>query len=328
MSNLVGFQKILVATDFSPHAEAALKQAVWLARQTGATIALIHVLPDLRKAVLTASSSAQRDLFFGEGEKFQQEIREESLARMRFVLAKLHVEDLGIHCEVLLGDPSLAIIHEVQRGGYDAVFVGTRNQSAWERFVMGSTAKRLIRNCPSPVWTVNASSHEVPRKVLVATDFSDASRRAALLGRRIARQADAEFHVVHIIDSEEIPVGIIEKLSAGSTLRDEMNSIGQHKMADFIAGLDANPEPAHSHVFWGIASQDIPKLAEQLKIDLVVLGSVGRSGIKGVLLGNTAEKILNSCDCSILAVKPEGFVSPIEPAFWPLHVGEHVAPAT
>ena len=49
------------------------------------------------------------------------------------------------------------------------------------------------------------------------------------------------------------------------------------------------------------------------------MGTVGRSGIKGVLLGNTAEKVLTTCDCSLLTVKPEGYESPISPPFWPLH---------
>lgn len=319
MTNLIGFQNVLVATDFSPDAEAALKEAIWIARQAGTQITLIHVLSDLRKALLSASSDAQLDSIYGDGEKIQQEIREESLTRMHFLIEKLNANDLRVKCHVLLGDPSISIIHEVQRGKFDAVFVGTRNQSAWERFVMGSTAKRLIRKCPVPVWTVNTASSEVPRKILAATDFSEVSRRAALLGRRIARQSDAEFHLVHIIDAQELPASFIEKIAPGTTLHDELKSIAQRKMAEFITLFDGNPEPIHSHVSWGIAAQDIPKLAEQLKIDLLVLGSVGRSGIKGVLLGNTAEKLLNSCNCSILAVKPEGFVSPIEPAFWPLH---------
>lgn len=47
--------------------------------------------------------------------------------------------------------------------------------------------------------------------------------------------------------------------------------------------------------------------------DLIVIGTVGRSGIQGLLLGNTAEKVLDTCDCSIFTVKPDGFVSPIQP---------------
>lgn len=312
MMNQTSLQNLLVATDFSPHADAALQQAIWLARQTGAILTLVHVLPDLNQVLLAVSTSTQCDLICSESESFQEEVREESLARMHFLISKLEGDDLNIKCEVLLGDPWIAIIREVQHGQYDAVFVGTRNQSAWERFIMGSTAKRLIRKCPSLVWTVNATSSPVPKKVLVATDFSDVSRRATQLARRIARQADAELHVVNIIDWRDLPADTLQKLPAGALLRDEMVSVAQKKLNQFTASIDSNPEPIFSHAFWGNPAPDIAKLAQQLHADLLVLGSIGRSGIKGVFLGNTAEKLLDSCDCSILTVKPEEFISPIE----------------
>jgi len=62
-------------------------------------------------------------------------------------------------------------------------------------------------------------------------------------------------------------------------------------------------------------------LADRLKVDLIALGTVGRSGVEGLLLGNTAENVLAESDCDILAVKPAGFVSPISPATWQLHPG-------
>jgi nucleotide-binding universal stress UspA family protein len=63
----------------------------------------------------------------------------------------------------------------------------------------------------------------------------------------------------------------------------------------------------------------VKRVAEHVQADLIAMGTVGRSGIKGLLLGNTAEKVLGACDLSMLTVKPDGFVSPIEPACWPLH---------
>ncbi len=324
MTNTIGFQHILVATDFSPHAEAALKQAIWIARQSGAKIVLTHVLPDFRKAVLAASSDAQLDMFFGQGDLLQHEIRAESDARMQSLIATLGATDLGIRCETLLGDPSIAIIHAVQQERHDLVLVGTRNQSVWEKFVMGSTAKRLIRKCPAPVWTVNAASKGPPQTILAATDFSNVSRQAVLLARRIAQQTAAEFHLLHVIDSKDIPDGVIERIAPGNTLRDQIDSAAKKRMAEFVNSLDGNSVEVRSHLTWGIPSQEVARLADHLKIDLLVLGTVGRSGIQGVLLGNTAEKVLDTCDCSILTVKPEGFVSPIEPPFWPLHPDSQV----
>jgi nucleotide-binding universal stress UspA family protein len=56
----------------------------------------------------------------------------------------------------------------------------------------------------------------------------------------------------------------------------------------------------------------IPDFAMEEQIDLIVMGTVGRSGISGLFIGNTAEKVLQKVDCSVLAVKPEGFVSPVK----------------
>ena len=61
----------------------------------------------------------------------------------------------------------------------------------------------------------------------------------------------------------------------------------------------------------GYADQVIPELANDIKADLVVMGTVVRTGLPGFLMGNTAEGILNQLDCSVLAIKPEGFVTPV-----------------
>ena len=154
---------------------------------------------------------------------------------------------------------------------------------------------------------------------MAATDFSEVSRQAALAGRRIASQAGAEFHLLHVIDSKDVPASVIERLAPGGTLRGEINDAAANRLAAFIKTLGGDSDPMHSHLSWGISSQEVARMADHLKIDLLVLGTLGRSGIKGVLLGNTAEKVLDICNCSILTVKPEGFVSPIEAPFWPLH---------
>jgi nucleotide-binding universal stress UspA family protein len=65
------------------------------------------------------------------------------------------------------------------------------------------------------------------------------------------------------------------------------------------------------HLSWGTPWKEINRLATEQSIDLITMGTVGRSGIRGLFLGNTAEKVLNACDCSILTLKPAGFISPI-----------------
>ena len=64
------------------------------------------------------------------------------------------------------------------------------------------------------------------------------------------------------------------------------------------------------HLLQGSPRKEIPALAEEIKADLVVMGTVARTGIPGFFMGNTAETILNKLDCSALAVKPSGFITP------------------
>lgn len=316
-----GYKRILVATDFSPSSDAALQQAVWLARKAGAKMTLAHTLPDLRRVVHSASYKAKLDLLCGEGSAFQREVRQESDTRMRKLVVDLNAADLDITIETLLGAPETEITHSVQQEGYDLVLAGSRGLGAWERFFVGSTAKRLIRNCPASVWIVKAQHVGAPKVVLASTDFSEASRKAVLHGLWVARQANADFHLLHVFDSMDIPEDVIAKEARYASLRQEINEDATQRLDEFAQSLDTDRSRVHSHLSWGTPWKEICRTAQHLSVDLIALGTIGRSGIKGVLLGNTAEQVLGSCDCSILTVKPDGFVSPIEPASWPLHPG-------
>ncbi len=316
-----GYEQILVATDFSPHAHAAFKQAVWLARQTGARIVLAHTLPDLRRAVHGTSYQARLDFVYGEGDLFQREMRQESDNKMRQMILNLSATDLDVKFETLLGAPFVELTHAVQAEGYDLVLAGTRGLAAWDQFFVGSTAKRLIRKCPASVWIVKAEHVGPPNVVLAATDFSDVSFKAVAQGLWVAEQANAEFHLLHVIDSMDVPEDVISKIPDGSSLRQEINEEAQKRLDAFLASLQADRTRIQVHLSWGTAWKEVGRMAQHLAADLIAMGTVGRSGIKGLLLGSTAEKVLGTCDRSILTVKPDGFVSTIDPAYWPLHPG-------
>ena len=121
---------------------------------------------------------------------------------------------------------------------------------------------------------------------------------------------------------------MIAKESRYASLRREINEDATQRLEAFVQSLDTDRSRVHSHLSWGTPWKEICQAAQRLSVDLIVLGTVGRSGIKGVLLGNTAEQVLGTCDCSILTVKPDGFVSPIEPASWPLHPGPNPGAAS
>lgn len=313
------FRNILVATDFSPDADAALNQAVWLGRQCGARLVLAHTLEHLRRAAHSLTYQAKIDLLSAEGELFQKEIRRKSDEQLKQRIAALKVPELDIRYETLLGEPFIELTHAVQQEGYDLVMTGTRGISAWKQFFVGSTAKRLIRKCPAAVWIVKAEHAAPPKVILAPSDFSEVSRKAVTAGLALARMASAQFHLLHVVDSKDVPDDLLETIPSGSTVRDEIQREATDRMHAYLQSLGTDTSDIVSHIAWGHPWQEIANAAVAQQADLITMGTVGRSGIKGVLLGNTAERVLDTCDCSILTFKPDDYESPIAAATWPLH---------
>ena len=314
-----GPKNILVATDFSAFSNAALSQAVWLGQQCRAKIVLAHAIDDLRRAAHVTSYKAKLDLLSGEGELFQKEIRYMSDQKLRQQIASMAAPELKISSETLLGEAFVEVIHAVQQEGYDLVMTGTRGVSCWKQFFVGSTAKRLIRKCPSAVWIVKAEHVQAPKVILAPSDFSEVSRKAVLKGLWLAEKSGAEFHLVHVIDSRDVREDQLEHIPPGSSVRHEINQNATERLNEFLESLGPCSVNIVSHLPWGYPWQEIGRIAGKHDVDLIAMGTVGRSGVKGVLLGNTAERVLDTCDCSILTVKPDDYVSPISKATWPLH---------
>jgi nucleotide-binding universal stress UspA family protein len=232
---------------------------------------------------------------------------------MRRMIAELNATSLDITYRTLVGEPFVEITYAVQADGYNLVLAGTRGAGKVEQFFVGSTAKRLIRKCPASVWIVKAEHLVPPKVVLAATDFSDISLKAVRNGLKIAQQASAEFHLLHVVDSKDVPDDIISHIPAGSSLRQEISDEANRRLADFLTSAGVDRTQVQVHLSWGTPWQEIRRITRHQAVDLIVIGTVGRNGIKGLFLGNTAEKVLDTCDCSILTVKPDDFVSPIEP---------------
>jgi universal stress protein E len=317
------FRRILVATDFSACADAALHQAVWIAKQSHGEVVLAHVVADLRRAVSRTSYRARIEFLEGQEEHFQRELRRASDEKLKRSIHQLGDTGVKITYETLLGTPYVELIHSVQQEGYDLVVTGSRGNGSWQELFLGSTAKRLIRKCPACVWIVKHESAKPPTSILAAVDMSDVSRRALEQAVRLAECAKAELHVLHVVE-HEIPEHLLEMKSASSSdrsLREWLEYEQSQQFDQFLAPMETLCRPLRRHLLWGTAGQQIVNLAKEVTADLIVLGTVGRSGIQGLLLGNTAENVLVHCDCDVLTVKPAGFQSPITPAAWQLHPG-------
>jgi len=314
MSNdSAAIQRILVATDFSPHSDAALQKALHVARASGAELTLLHVLTDLRTAMADMSYEGRWQLVGGDLEKFQKELYADSEKKLTDQLARLDSSGVVVHKQSEMGTAYIKIIQVVQQVKSDLVVVGTRGVTGLQRMVVGSTAERLLRHCPAPVWIVKSESAGALKKVLVATDFSPVSGHALQVAAQLARGAQAELDVIHVIESAESIVSAEQMTELGLSVR-KINNAAKKQFADFTHAAIGDFSEDHMRVVKGKPWKAISDQSRRMSVDLIVLGTVGRSGIPGILLGNTAEKVLQNSKCDMLAVKPVDFVSSIEPS--------------
>lgn len=314
--NSLELRKLLVAADFSPPADAALHRAISVARSFAAEITVCHVLHDVREAMAVMRREARWELVAGDIHKYEQALCEESERRLDALLGPLQDGSAALRHETRVGAPYIQLIHAAQEHECDLVFVGTRGVTGLKRLVLGSTAQRLLRNCPAPVWVVKAE-HVAPLKTILATtDFSEASGEALKMAAGLASHLGAELHVLHAVQT----AGLLKSAQAQGYLEEvsttEIDQETQQHLQEFAA-QHCGETPLQLHVVHGQPAKAIVEAAAQLNADLTVLSTVGRSGLPGLLIGNTAEQVVDSLACDVLAVKPKSFISPILPA---LHI--------
>ena len=213
------------------------------------------------------------------------------------------------------GNHAIAIIERVMAEGHDLVVV-TAHAGHEEH----ATIERLYRKCPCPVWVIRPSRARVQR-VLAAVnpdpDELELNRTVLELSASMVERFGGELHLVHAWE-----------LYGEATLRgsgfihtpaDELESLldaeeTSHRRAldDLMTESGLDHLPWKVHLVKGPADQVVEAVVAGSHINLLVMGTVARTGIQGVIIGNTAEQILEAVPCSVIAVKPPGFLSPLD----------------
>ncbi|MGD9854946.1 MAG: universal stress protein [Planctomycetaceae bacterium] len=151
------------------------------------------------------------------------------------------------------------------------------------------------------------------RKILVPTDFSEFSKHALRYGGEFARRFDAELHLLHVIDdSLTVPDPLMGAPVSDAEIRELQRAAetGMQKLSTESSLKDVRL--AAPVVLTGSPFVEIVRHAKQSGIDLIVIGTHGRTGLAHVLLGSTAERVVRKARCPVLTVRPEGhdFVMP------------------
>jgi len=199
------------------------------------------------------------------------------------------------------------------------VIVAAQEDASTDSF--GTLSHHLFRKCPAPVWSIPANTRTFPKRALVAVDPGENTSDARLLSREILRLAmrlaaniGIEVHVGHAWDlwGERM---IASKYGEEGTL--SLLALQQEYAHEYMEQLltEARCKDVLAAVHYpkGEPGVAIPKLAEDLDADMVILGSAARRGFDGFFIGSVAETIIGRLERSALVVKRPGFVSPVRP---------------
>ncbi len=298
--------RILVLTPAEDHRRRAVALAVALARKTGASLTLVRVIEE---------SATSPD--FSAGSPLESKVRDLmhdcETREMRKIAESVRTSSgdlLEVDIEVHWGVPWEVVIELVERDGFDLVIKPARGLSHSGRVFFGATALHLFRRCPCPVWVVGDDGN-LPQRVLVSIDPSlDQTRRemaSKLLdwGNAVRAASGAEVEVVSAWQAPGADL-LKERLeeSEFNAYRGDALERAEKGLRTILQESSSGPAVMRCHLLAGSAREVIPDFTEDRGFDLVVVGTLGRTGIVGEILGETAELILRGVRCSVLAVSP------------------------
>lgn len=285
------YDTILVPTDGSTAAETATQTALTLAQRFDASIHAITI---------TDRDDVPADVA-PEAIKERTQRGEKTLATFADQAAKAGVTTMTHGIETT-APTHQAIIDYATDHDADLIVMGTHGRTGLNRLVLGSVTERTLRVSPIPVLTVHEDTSLDPdvETVLVPTDGSDAACIAADHGIGLAAATDAAMHVVHVVDLTAVSGEL-----ASAELFDALEETGQKAVDAVIDRADeANLHAIEASILSGTPARALLNYVDERDIDLVVMGTHGRTGLSRYLLGSVTEKIVRLADLPVLTVSP------------------------
>jgi len=315
------FKNILFIVDAEMQCRPAFERAMLLAENNQANLMVAAIVDEL--------PGYYPQLINGE---INKPIKDERLQQIDDMVASIQKsKKIKVITKLLVGKTFLAIIHEVLTQKMDLV-IKTVDKETFMPRLFGSSDMSILRECPCPVWLLKSSVHEPYKKLLVAVDFdpmltepvdNQLNLRILNMSLSLALSEFSELHIVHVWSAygeSSLRTGFAKQSTTEvDAYVDEIRVKHEAYLQQLVSSVFDTVEEEVSdyikpriHLVKGNAKVKIPELAKKEQVDLILMGTLARTGVPGFFMGNTSETILNQIDCSILAVKPEDFISPVE----------------
>lgn len=240
-------------------------------------------------------------------------------------LSEQHKSRIGLNTTILVGEPFLAIMKQVTLEDYDLVAHICDPEHLQSNRGLNPIAMHLARKCPGRVWSLHPGSKHSPAKIVVAVDrdYTGTNPRTETLTAALINTAAAvikpggELHLVHawqaygekLLADQRVDMSRSE---ADAYLADQQQN-HERWFSELVASIGTDHDfQLHPHLLRGPVAESVNGLAESVKADLIVMGTIGTSVVPGLLIGMSAEALLSETNTPVLTVKTKDFVTPLQ----------------
>ncbi len=292
-------KSILVGTDFTPGSRAALAQAIRMAAWTSASVRAIHVIDTLVAMELEEALGP-----------YQKNVRESLVADARRAWDSVCAANAGaaaVPLDVRIHARIPGILAAVREAKADLLVLGAYGETAPD-VGFGTIATGCVRHAGCDVLLVRDTQESAFRCIVACVDFSPTSLGALERAARIATRDGAALHILYVFDAPWNKLHYRAPTpQAEPHFRDQYRQALERRLAGFAAPLGPSVNALKPvlalYEYQGYRS-GIVEYATKAGADLIVLGTRGRSNLRDLLLGSTAEKVLRDTRCSVFAVRP------------------------
>lgn len=285
------FDDILFPVDGSDGTEAIREHVLDIATASESTLHVLNVA-DTNQVSLVRVQGEVVDALEGEGEQIVAEMAE-----------RAHKQGVDTVTEVRQGEPYSTILEYAESRAIDLVVMPTHGRQILEQILLGSTTERVVRRSDTPVLTVRPDDN-VPTypysSVLVPTDGSDPADAALGTGVELAALGESTLHVQSVVTP---PVPSIDALSDdeiaaleadAAEIVDDATAFAEDNGVGSVTGAVSSESSVHEAILSYVDEHDV---------ELVVVGTQGRTGIDRYLLGSVAESLVRTAPVPVLTVR-------------------------
>jgi len=300
----VPIRTILVGVDFSPAAEVAGRQAIGVARRTGARVVLAHAaaIPEEPEGLPSSmAKTAHAYLTILRNRVAEDRVQLEQL------VARLGTHGVDLSSSLVDGFADEALVTAARDLSADLLVAGSHGHRGLGRALLGGVVEHVVRMASCPVLVTRGAAEAADdgyKRVLVATDFSDPAERGLDLALEMVA-AGGSVELVHFWQMPVVPrTHARDEVDATlAEVRAGMEQHGRQRGADALAARDTSRVQVRYALREGDTRDGIVDLARIAASDLVVIGSHGRRGLRRFKLGSVAEYTVRHAPCSVLVAR-------------------------